>query len=155
MGLYIDVRKQEYLINRRNFLMKKNVKTRDYEYYTPYECCVRSGGSGITRGGQDITRGGYGVMNSYVEEDTLTVWKVFKRIIAFMCGIITFASVLLMLAGLWLVGDAIHVSNWGGEINILNYQISLNAAYGLSAICYFGGALLAYLFYHITERIWD
>ena len=134
MGLYIDVRKQEYLINRRNFLMKKNVKTRDYEYYTSYKC---------------------GVMNSYVQDDPSTVWKVFKRIIAFMCGSITFASVLLVLAGLWLVGDAIHVSNWGGEINIFNYQISLNAAYGLSAICYFGGALLAYVFYHITEEIWD
>lgn len=138
-------------------MKKKNVKTRDYEYYTPYECCVKSGGSEIVRGGQYITRGGYGVMNSsvYVGDDTSTVWKVFKRIIAFMCGIITFASVLLVLAGLWLLGDAIHVSNWGGEINIINYQISLNAAYGVSFICYFGGALLAYVFYNITERIWD
>lgn len=138
-------------------MKKKNVKTRDYEYYTPYECCVKSGGSNITRGGQYITRGGYGAMNSavYVEDVTSTVWTVVKRIIAVMCGIITFASVLLALAGLLLVGDVIHVSNWGGEINIFNYEISLNAAYGLSAICYFGGALLACVFYHITERIWE
>lgn len=138
-------------------MKKKNVKTRDYEYYTPYECCVKSGGSEIVRGGQYITRGGYGVMNSsvYVGDDTSIVWKVFKRIIAFMCGIITFTSVLLFLAGLWLMGDAIHVSNWGGEISIFSYPISLNAAYGLSAICYFGGALLAAAFYHFTEKLWD
>ena len=130
--------------------MKKNVKTRDYEYDTPYECCIRSGGN-------DIVTKGYGVMNSsvYAGDDTSIVWSVVKRITAIICGIIAIIFALSVLAGLWLVAESIHVYNWGGEIQIFNYPISTDMADWLSLLCCFGGGMVSTVFCLLTDKLWD
>lgn len=121
--------------------MKKN-QTRDYEYYrSDYECCVKSGSYGLNS-------------TAYAEENTLKVWEVIKRCFAILCGIIGVAFFLLALAGMLLTGDAIHVSNWGGEVQILSYPISLNTAFGLGFACFFLGSLLGTLFVYITDKVW-
>lgn len=137
--------------------MRKNV--RDYEYtpYDPYDICVRSRGDNITTGGKYMMReDGYGAMNSYVQNNyTSTIWEVIKKAFAILSGIIGFAMAAVALYGLWIIGDAIHVTNWGGEIKFLTYPISVNAAYLIGGVCWFLGAGLTCLFGHIAGNLWD
>lgn len=135
--------------------MNKNLK-RDYEYYnTTYECCVRSGGSDITKGGQYITRGGYGLMRApvYEENNALTVGKIMKRALAILCGAIFVCCVLVIIAGFMLLGKT-QVDNIGGMIYTFGYQMPVKTASLISTVSIFGGAIMAFTSLYLCDKLW-
>ena len=136
--------------------MNKNFK-RDYENYnTAYECCVRSGGSNITKGGQYITRGGYDLMGApvYEEKDTLTIRKVMKRIFSVLCGISGIVCIAVVLFGFMLAGKT-QVDNIGGMIYTMGYQIPVNVASWISTAGIFGGFLMGFTSFWLCDKLWD